>query len=789
MLKRKYRWIGCDMPNHQSIVTQLAAKRGIDVHISKDMVANPFELKDMDKAVYRIREAIKKGEKIAIYGDYDVDGISSTAILYKALKGLSADVIYYIPDRFDEGYGLNIDAIKHLIQYDVKLVITVDCGVTSLDEIKYASEYGVDVIVTDHHTCGPILPPAYCIVNPKREDDISTFKFYSGSGIAYKLSLALGYSIDEFVHYAVLGTISDIVPLIGENRVIAKLGLEKLNKRNDFGITALMEVSGITGDIKSDDIGYKIGPRLNAAGRMASPDLGLKLLLSEDKKEAMDIAMELNRLNSQRQYIENRIYTEAVDMLQKESFTDVLVLAKEGWHEGVIGIVASRLVALYNKPCIMISLSDGIGKGSCRSIKYFNIYEGLTECKRYLEKYGGHDMAAGLTIKIENIEEFKRHINLYAQNILKPEQKIPELYIDMILPEEYYIVDTAEELSLLEPYGIGNQKPVFLCKDLIVSEVRSVGTDKHLKLKLYSNNGREINAIGFNMGSLINDIRQGDYVDVACNLEINRWNDQNNLQFSLIDMRYSKRQITKLYNRYLSTFKKLILEKEISTEYNNLLDLNIKKLDESDLPNLLNEDGNLIIMYSFRQLMKFMKKFDELTGNIGLCFEVIDDERKNILLVNPDYNLLNFDRFKNVIFFNLPFDIGREILNKIADVTNCNVFFIDESQHWLLYSEDVCDTIPDRRDLEDVYIYIKSCGKEICDKKISRALAKNPLKIDLCLQIFKELGLIKSIEKEDGVYYTINKTDKVNLNNSRLYVKLLKARDIANDFLASKNIV
>ncbi|SHE49564.1 exonuclease RecJ [Caldanaerobius fijiensis DSM 17918] len=787
MLTRKYRWIGCDILNQQSIVTQLAAKRGIDIYISKDMIRDPFEIKDMKKAVQRIKKAIDEGEKIAVYGDYDVDGITSTAILYKALKGLSADVMYYIPDRLDEGYGLNIDAVKYLIDCGVKLIITVDCGVTALDEIKYANDCGIDVIVTDHHTCGPVLPPAYCIVNPKREDDISPFKLYAGAGIAFKLSMALGYSVDDFIQYAVLGTVSDIVPLVGENRIIAKLGLEKINERSDPGITALIEVCGITGDVKSEDIGYKIGPRLNAAGRMSTPELGLKLLLTENKNEAIDIAKELNRLNSQRQYIENEIYSEAVNMVESEMLPDVLVLAKEGWHEGVIGIVASKLANVYNRPCIVISLSGDIGKGSCRSIKYFNIYEALKVCEPYLEKYGGHDMAAGLTIKAENIDVFKKQINLYAQNILKPEHKTPEIYIDMVLPEEYYLIDTAEELSLLEPYGIGNQKPVFLCKDLTVSDVRNVGDDRHLRLKLYSSKGREINAVGFNMGSLINDIKQGDCIDVVCNLEINKWNDENNLQFNLIDVRYSKRQITNLYNKYLNTFKRVILRSEFSPKHVKISDIKAKKIEEALLPALLKEYNNLIIVYSFRQLINFIRKFGELSENIGLCFEVIDDERKNILLVNPDYTLLDFSRFHNIIFLNLPVDI--ENLKDIMNVMDFNVFFIDDPCHVLLYSEDVCDMIPTRSDFEDVYICIKECGKEISSKRLIQMLNKNPLKIDLCTQIFRELGLIKVTEKDDGIYYAINQVGKVNLNNSRLYMKLLKVRNIASDFLMSKNIV
>ncbi|WP_051585979.1 single-stranded-DNA-specific exonuclease RecJ [Caldanaerobius polysaccharolyticus] len=781
MLKRKYRWIGCDTLSERSAAMQIAKKRGIQLNVTRDMIKNPFDIKDMDRAVARIKESVRRREKIAVYGDYDVDGITATAIVYKALRALNADVMYYIPDRLDEGYGLNVEAVKYLINCGVKLIITVDCGVTALEEVRYANNNGVDVVITDHHTCGPVLPEACCIVNPKREDDTSGFKYYSGAGIALKLAMALGYSLEDFIQYAMLGTISDIVPLIDENRVIAKLGLEVMNTVKDPGISALVEVSGITGCIRSEDVAFKIGPRLNAAGRMSNPELALKLLLVEDADEAREIAVELNRLNNQRQSVENEIYQQAVDMLKGYPLPDVIVLAKEGWHEGVIGIVASKLVNSYNRPCILISLSGDVGKGSCRSIKYFNIYHALKACEQYIEKYGGHDMAAGLTLRRDNLEKFKEQINFYAKGVLRPEHKVPEVDVDFMLTDEYYDVNLAEELTLLEPYGLGNQKPVFLCKDLKVSEVRNLSNDKHVKLRLLSDRGKEIEAIGFLMGELAKDVKPGDYVDVVCHFDVNRWNDQVNLQLNLIDVGYSKRQMTRFYAEYLSTFKDMLLEDKLLVGDSKKLTVAPTAIDENKVDLLLKEGSCLIIMYSFRQLIGFMKRFSDILEHIGLCFRFIDDDRDNILLINPDYMRLDTSRFRNVILYSGDY--------YTTHYRNCNVYIVDEPGGKLLYGEDIYDMIPDRSDLEDVYMCIKRFHREISSKDIIKALNKNPLKVDLCVCVLEDLGLIDTAKKSNGVYYKIHKLEKVDLSDSPLYIKLLKIRDNVEDFFTSKNIV
>ena len=434
------------------VIATILLNRGINeeevpVYLKKSMsdIVNPNLMPDMDKAVERINTAIEKKEKIAVYGDYDVDGITSTAILYEFLTSLGADAQYYIPDRKGEGYGINIMAVNKLTKNGIKLMITVDCGITAIGEVEFAKLQGMDVIITDHHTCKERIPSAAAILNPKRPDCEYPFDALAGVGVAFKLILALavknGLNTNEiFKKYAditALGTVADVVPLLGENRIITDKGLKLIQNTERAGLKAIMEVGGVLGKkINSSSIAYSIAPRLNAAGRLGTASTAVELLLTKDEKRAREIAETLDEENKLRQATEKEIFDEALGMIASDPNFEkkkVIVLAREDWHQGVIGIVASRLTDMYYKPCILISHSNGIGKGSGRSIKTFNLFDALSHCEKYLTDFGGHAVAAGLNINMSDLDGFIKEINKYADDTLTPEDMGQSISIDGII--------------------------------------------------------------------------------------------------------------------------------------------------------------------------------------------------------------------------------------------------------------------------------------------------------------------------------------------------------------------
>ena len=401
---------------------------------SKQGILNPMTMLDMDKAVERIKTALQTGEKIVIYGDYDVDGITSTALLFGFLKSMGADIEYYIPDRKDEGYGINIMAVNKLIKEGVKLLITVDCGITAIGEIEFAKLQGMDVVVTDHHTCKERIPTAaVAVLNPKRGDDEYEFDALAGVGVAFKLVLALAMNMglntsevfDKYVELAAIGTIADVVPLTSENRVIVEKGLALLQNPSRCGIKALLEVSGVADKkVTTATVAFALAPRINAAGRLSTATTAVELLLTENEVTAAEIARELDASNKERQQTELEIHQEAIAMIESDKDFEkknVIVLAKEGWHNGVIGIVASRLVEHFHRPCILISLDNGKGKGSGRSVGNFNLFNALTACEPFLTNFGGHAVAAGLGINEDKLAEFDEAINKYAKDNLTAE--------------------------------------------------------------------------------------------------------------------------------------------------------------------------------------------------------------------------------------------------------------------------------------------------------------------------------------------------------------------------------
>lgn len=506
---------------------------------------DPFLMPDMEKAVDRILQAIESKEKTIIYGDYDVDGITSITVLKSFLKDIGLEVANYIPNRLSEGYGLNREAVKKIADEKYSLMITVDCGITAIKEVEYAKKLGMQTIVTDHHEPGEAIPEAIAVVDCKRKDNIYPFRELAGVGVVFKLIQAISQKLEleekEYLKYldiVSLGTISDIVPLVDENRVITKLGLKLVACTKNLGLNAILEEIGMQ-KVDSSVISFGVAPRINACGRMGFADEALKLLLSKDKDQAISLAQSLRKYNNDRQAEEKKIFDEAMLQIKNQKLEDAncIVLGGNGWHSGVIGIVASKITEMYFKPCILVCFEEGneIGKGSGRSIPGFDLHEALMNCKELLEGFGGHSMAVGVSVKKQNFEEFKKTFSKIVEeaNISDAE---PIINIDAVLNIDTLTKEMAKSLNLLEPFGEANKMPIFVFKNLKIDSIRALTEGKHLKLSLKSNNNTYINAIGFNLGSLVDEYRIGDRVDIAGNLEINTFNGTESLQINLKDM-------------------------------------------------------------------------------------------------------------------------------------------------------------------------------------------------------------------------------------------------------------
>ncbi len=490
---------------------------------SPEIWHDPLLLPDMDKAKKRIELALENNEKAAVFGDYDADGITASVILKGCFERLGLESVVYLPDRIKEGYGINKQAVDYLKNEGVTLIVTVDCGVSCIEEIDYAKDLGIDTVVTDHHTCPSVLPSCIAVVNPKREDSIYPFKELSGAGVAYKLaSLLLGDNAAELLEFAAIGTVADIMELKDENRKIVKEGIKIMNESPSLGVKALLEASSKS-DIDSIGVAFTLAPRINSAGRMESPYIAFDLLTEKDSEKAADKAKKLNSLNSGRQKTEQEIYLEAVNKIKENNLSEnkVIVVGGESWSTGVIGIVASKITEKVHKPCILIGYDkEGKGHASGRSIEGFNLYEALKNSEDLLIKFGGHYMAAGLSIKKDNEEELRKRINLYADEVLSDESFVKKVYVDVSLPNYAITNKNINELSLLEPFGAGNEKPTFAYINANVKSLRALSEGKHLKITL-EKEGFTLDTIAFGYGFAIDKIKEGMTVHVAGNLEVN----------------------------------------------------------------------------------------------------------------------------------------------------------------------------------------------------------------------------------------------------------------------------
>lgn len=519
------------------------------LHRGEGLTLDPLLLRDMDKAVARIRAAVAGGEKIAVFGDYDVDGITATCLMTDALRRAGADVTYYIPHRLDDGYGLNSPALERLRREGASLVVTVDCGITGVAEAAFAQDIGLDLVVTDHHECRDELPQAAAVVDPRRPDCPYPFKNLAGVGVALKLAMALAGpegAEDAFRRYctlAAIGTVADVMSMTGENRTIVHCGLQALPQSPCIGLHALLRQAGLEGKaVTSTSIGFVLSPRINAAGRMGQADTAAELFLTGDSGRAEALARELCELNRERQQVEQQIFAEAEARIAAlpECERSALVLESDTWHQGVVGIVASRLSEKYSCPSFMIHLSGEVGKGSCRSFGGFNLFAALEQCQELLLGFGGHELAAGFTIEKENIPAFREKMNECVRRSFGTEQPVSCLEVDALITRPSLLsLSEVEALSALEPYGADNPRPLFCIQGLTVESLQNVGQNKHLKLR-FSKGSVQLDGIFFSATAETCGAGQGDRVDAAFYLNVNEFRSRCTVQLQLADLRLSR---------------------------------------------------------------------------------------------------------------------------------------------------------------------------------------------------------------------------------------------------------
>ena len=567
------------------VIAQILINRGIKTpHDIYDFLnprisnlSDPFELTDLRTAVERVKEALKRSEKVLVHGDYDADGLSATAIMVSVLKELGLDVYYFIPNRITHGYGFNIAGVKEAKELGVKLIITVDCGITAFEAVEHSKREGIDVIITDHHeplisesirrngegekggnillspvhwfTSSPcqrfLLPDAFAIINPKLLSSDAHLSTLSGAGVAFKFTQALSIMCNAtcemsnaLLDLVAIGTIADVIPITGENRIIVKEGLRLIEDGARPGLKALKKASGIDGrEIKSGLLPFTIIPRINAAGRASDASNVVRLLLTDSEDEAIDISSWLDGLNSERQRIEEEVYQEAIYKLNNKGLCPAIVLSSEGWHRGIIGIVASRIAEAFYRPTFVISTEGSTATGSARSIPPFDIYEGLTGCREFLTGFGGHKQAAGFRLNSEDILSFEERINKIVKETLTESDFVPSLEIDADANLSHINFNFIKELQLLEPFGFGNPEPLLGSKGLEVLYPKVVGNN-HLKMKLRQRS-QSLDAIGFNMGAFFDRLEVSTMIDAVFTAFINEWEGGRHLQLNLKAFRSS----------------------------------------------------------------------------------------------------------------------------------------------------------------------------------------------------------------------------------------------------------
>lgn len=843
MINSNYIWqidtyedVNIDCEDLDPVLLQLLTKRGITtpeqinrfLYPNLDLLYNPMLLKDLDKAVNRIKKAIDKGEKITIYGDYDVDGITSTCLLIKLLRSLDGRVDYYIPSRLHEGYGLNNEAIDTIYKRGTDLIITVDNGITSINEVKFAMDLGIDVIITDHHEPQEFIPQAVAVVNPKQKDCPYPFKELAGVGVALKLAQALGNldyeSMQEYLEFAAIGTVADVVPLLDENRIIVKHGLKLLENTKNKGIQALKTLLNLHDKpFDTFKIGFIIAPRINAAGRMADPDIAVELLLCEEEDRALELARALEDINQERQATEAKILNEAKEIAQQKADFDMdgaIVISDPTWHPGVLGTVASKLAETYNRPCILIVEEGEEGRGSGRSIPGINLFEAVSKASKKLIRYGGHEQALGLTIKVENINSFTRELNNYICKKMTSIDLKPKLEIDMELKPKDINLSLAKQIELMEPFGFGNPKPVFMCKNMVIKKMRAVGEkDKHLKLG-FKKRKKPLSAIGFNFGHYKEDLNFAPALDIVFSLEVNRWQGIVEPQLNLKDIKVPYLKDELFYNieeKYYKSFftgadKELFISQKAACVNNSCIFFRKNGKRKTDyLASLLKEGKKVLIItstpYSAWQLLANLKNSESMVANLEIYYngESLRNSIHNSILINPFTSLEDVD-FDDIVFYDTPFSF--EIFsNQIKSLSsNSKVHLLFERED-LRYNYLVCQQVlPSVNDMRIIYTvlgrttsgrFVGTFNLRDFRDLLTHYLGKDVHYVGLLnvFRIFKEIDIIDFNVRDDFIDIVEFKKhkEKLKLESSDTYkiLSILKNKvvELGTEFDSFKNIL
>ena len=789
-------------------ISQILNNRGINdekdaeifMNPSLEYLRSPFLMKDMKKATERIKKAIENKERIYIYGDYDVDGVSSTSILYIYFKSIDYPVKYYIPNRLEEGYGINEDAIRKISNDGCDLIITVDCGITSVNEVGLANELGIDVIITDHHECQSDVPDAYAIVNPKQDDCNYPFDMLCGCGVAFKMIQALTdeeefkRSMFDYLEVVTLATICDIVPLIDENRIIVKNGLKLMKEGKNLGLRELIKVCGIeTSKIGSSHIGYSVGPRINASGRLGHSYLGVQLFTTDLEDEAKEIANILEAKNIERQMIESKMYKEAEDVISSsENYKDdkVLVVAKEGWQHGIIGIVASKLTEKYYKPTILLTIEDGEATGSARSIKGFSIFDALVSCKDLMNKFGGHEQAAGLALNAENIEELRKRVNKIADYNLNKDDLIENIKVEYELEEESATLDLIDNLHKLEPFGLSNPSPRFIMRDLLLTNIYKMGKNKQ-HLKLICENEKSYECVGFNMAYLAENFQEGDKIDVLFQVDENNFNNDRKVQFLLKDIRLSHPKLAISNNLSLKLFEKIsptdsgslyhIYNDEDDTAINTDGDKNINIFDHI-------KEETLIIANTLNGFYRALSDVSLTDLDYDINYNYIYEKNKKVQLIfSPNIDKIDLKRYNSIILYDFLYNKGEySYLNK--NILNSEVVIKYYSSEDKIYLKNIMDNIvPNREEFINIYKQML-VSKELQLKltELKRVFKLLPLKTFIILKVFRELNLLNfeiNYEEDTIAIYLLEKPDKkLNLDES---VILNNLKELKQEYVKS----
>lgn len=781
-------------------ISQILNNRGIEnekdaeifMNPSLEYLRDPFLMKDMKKSTERIKKAIENKERIYIYGDYDVDGVSSTSILYLYFKSIGFPVKYYIPNRLEEGYGINEDAIKKIHDDGCDLIITVDCGITSVKEVELANELGIDVIITDHHECQSEIPDAYAIVNPKQEDCNYPFDMLCGCGVAFKMIQALTdeeefkTSMFDYLEIVTLATICDIVPLIDENRIIVKNGLKLMKEGKNLGLRELIKVCGIeTNKIGSSHIGFSIGPRINASGRLGYSYLGVQLFTTDNEDEAKEIANILEGKNIERQMIESKMYKEAEEILSSdERFKDdkVLVIAKEGWQHGIIGIVASKLTEKYYKPTILLTIEDGEATGSARSIKGFSIFDALVSCKDLMNKFGGHEQAAGLALDAKNIDELRVRINEIADYNLSKEDLIENIKVEYELKEDSATLDLVDNLHKLEPFGLSNPSPRFIMRDLLLTNIFKMGKNKQ-HLKIIVENKKSYECVGFNMAYLADNFQLGDKVDILFQVDENNYNNERKVQFLLKDIRLSHPKSAVTNNLSMKLFEKISPEnKDSLCSVNTSKEDLVIDIDGDKNINIFDyiEEDTLVITNTLNGFYRALSDISLTDVEYEINFNYINEKNNKVQLIfSPNIDKIDLKRYNRVILYDYLYNKEEySYLNKnILNSDNIIKYYGEEDK---IYLKNIIDNIvPSREEFINIYKQmLMSKELHLNLDEIKRVFKILPLKTFIILKVFKELNLLNfemNYEDNTVTICLLQKPDKkLNLDES-LILNNLKA--------------